>query len=556
MLMYKHFIYILIGICGFILFHQSVLAQDQRTLILSGIDKSYLPSPNLIDSSGAILASQKILKELYRSGYWLANIEQVISNPDTIFIQFHQGRKFDKVIYDLSNLDSIITTFNLDVSSVQYDFSVDRQVQDILTYFENSGHPFVSVVVDSSHLYDDDLFVKLDVDPGMYISYDTIKIEPKGILKDQFLSKYLGVEVGKYYDESVVQGIPLRLENLSFIRLNEVNNTFQLRKSKLTLDLKQKKVNYFDGILGFVPQDEEGQAEFTGELNLSVKNLFQSAKAIDIHWEKLTTNTQKLEASYLHPIFLGTPLDLFFDFEQLRQDTLFSNRTLQIGFQYYPLPRLKVSASYENKLGNELNDTSGQSGNFTIDNYNIGGTIWNLDKKSNPKQGVIFDTRVSLGRKETQNQTEEINSTQYALSANLKMYKKVMKKSVLYLGVSGALIDNQTLYLNDLYRVGGLYSIRGFDEGNFYASTYLYSNIEWRFYTDETSNIFLFYDQAYLEYNIVGGEFKDSPSGIGMGMQFMTNSGVFQLIYGLGRRDNQAFSFSASKIHFGYTALF
>jgi len=555
--MYKQFRYILIGILGFILNQQLVLGQDLRYLCVEGLEDQYTPNKVLVDSAEVVSISNKLTRELYNEGYWLANADDVKFKPDTVFVYFHQGRRFEKVIFDISDLDSLSHSFEPNYQSPIHTLSVVDKIEEILSQFENSGYPFAAVVIDSSLVREDDIFVKLSIDKGMLITFDTISIYPERVLKEQFLNKYLGANIGKRYDESIIESIPLRLENLSFIELNEIKNTFQLRKSKLFLDIKEQKVNYFDGILGFVPKDEDGEVEFTGELNLSVKNLFQSAKAIDIHWEKLTNNTQKLDASYLNPIFLGTPLDLFFNFNQLRQDTLFSNRAIQLGFQYYPLPRLKVSASYKNQLGNELNDTSGQSGNFMVDNYIISGTIWNLDKKTNPKQGFMFNTGLEIGRKESQDQSSEvINSTQYALNGELDLYKRIMSKSVIYFSINGAWLNNKMLYLNDLYRVGGLYSIRGFDEGAFYASKYIYTTIEWRFYTDNVSNFFVFYDQAYLNYTIVGGEFEDTPSGLGAGMEFMTNSGKFQLVYGLGKRDNQSFSFDSSKIHFGYTALF
>jgi hemolysin activation/secretion protein len=115
---------------------------------------------------------------------------------------------------------------------------------------------------------------------------------------------------------------------------------------------------------------------------------------------------------------------------------------------------------------------------------------------------------------------------------------------------------NDNLFLNDLFRLGGLNSLRGFNENFFYASDYFTGTLETRMYIGEYSNIFAFYDQGYVYYNLGQSNNEDTPFGIGLGMNLATNAGVLRLVFALGKSNSQSLDFKFSKIHVGYFATF
>ena len=126
----------------------------------------------------------------------------------------------------------------------------------------------------------------------------------------------------------------------------------------------------------------------------------------------------------------------------------------------------------------------------------------------------------------------------------------------LYSKISGGLMINERLFHNDLYRLGGLNSIRGFNENFFYASRYLLGTLEFRMYFNSISSLFAFYDQSYVYYNLEDSQFNDTPFGIGLGMNIESGNGLFTLVYALGQTQEQPLDFRLSKIHFGYISAF
>ena len=530
-------------------------------VIFEGIDQKYLPKVSKVDSIEIELMKKAVISEMRRDGFWLASLDSLKYTEDTLTILGYQGKSFDaievSIADDKSGLSSLSRFPKIKSHQISSPDQIETEIEELLDYLDASGYPFASLTVDSTNFSGEQLHVYLQLDLGSRITYDSLQVSPSGLVKSSFLSKYLRLEYGKNYDERDMEEVKDRIQHLPFLSLTNMNTSFQLKKAKVALELEPRKVNYFDGILGLVPGREGEGVEVTGELDLSVNNLFQSGKKIDINWTKLEPGSQQLHASYLHPILLGSPLDLYFALDQIRQDTIYSNRSLKLAFDYRPTRQVSMRISYESLLGNELDDQSGASGDFDIDYYGLAVTWHQLDQLYNPKEGFEVEWIGNIGRKSIINSNAPIpESTQYRLQFTLKGYKRIFSRSVIYLASKNGLIFNDYLYLNDLFRLGGLRTVRGFNELEFFASKYALVNLEWRYYLEASSYLVAFYDQSFLAYDILSGDYSDNPAGIGAGMQFMTDRGNFKILYGLGKRDGESFSFANSKIHFGYTAIF
>ena len=102
-----------------------------------------------------------------------------------------------------------------------------------------------------------------------------------------------------------------------------------------------------------------------------------------------------------------------------------------------------------------------------------------------------------------------------------------------------------------MFRLGGLNTIRGFNENQFFASNYILSNVELRIILESRSYLFLFSDQSYLVFDNGATRISDLPIGFGLGLQLGTKSGDFRFAYALGRSKDSSVNFNQSKIHFG-----
>ena len=115
---------------------------------------------------------------------------------------------------------------------------------------------------------------------------------------------------------------------------------------------------------------------------------------------------------------------------------------------------------------------------------------------------------------------------------------------------------NDDLYANELYRIGGLKTLRGMDEASITASSYVISTVEYRFLYEENSNFFLFVDQAWWERHVKDEFSTDTPMGFGLGTTFETKAGLFSLTYALGQQFDNPIQLRGGKVHFGFISLF
>lgn len=563
--MYRQIRKHIISFCFGLLLVGNLFAQPSDSLswvvVFYGIDEKFIPKQMHYDSLELAHTKSAVIAEMRREGYWLASLDSSFIDQDTLKIFGFQGRRFDDVKISIVDDDHAISTLSrfpkLKAERISSPNQIEPEIERLLAYLEMNGYPFATLAMDSSALVDERLMVRLKLDIGTKITYDSLVVRPSGLVKASFLSKYLGLGYGEDYDERDLAQVEDKIQYLPFLNLNQMRTSFQLKQARVELDLTRRKVNYFDGILGLVPGSDGEGVEITGELDLSINNLFQSGKKVEVNWTKLEPGSQQLFASYLHPILLGSPLDFYFALDQIRQDTIYANRSLQVAFDYRPSRSVSMRVSYESLLGNELDDGSGASGDFDIDYYGLSLDWHRLDQLFNPRNGFQFRPSINVGRKSISNAGVPIpESTQYRIRADLEFYKKVNARSVIYLASQNGIIFNDYLYLNDLFRLGGLKTIRGFNELEFFASKYALINLEWRYYIDANSYLVAFYDQSILAYDMLSGSYSDHPSGLGAGMQFNTEQGNFKILYGLGRRNGESYSFATSKIHFGYTAIF
>ena len=124
------------------------------------------------------------------------------------------------------------------------------------------------------------------------------------------------------------------------------------------------------------------------------------------------------------------------------------------------------------------------------------------------------------------------------------------------IGNKSALIQSENIYQNELLRFGGLRLLRGFDEEALTASLYSFMTLEYRFILDRNSYLALFSDGGYYESNTVSGYDKDTPIGIGAGINFETKAGIFSFNYAFGKQRDNPFDLGAAKIHFGFVNIF
>ncbi len=513
--------------------------------------KIYLDSQLVSTSLRHPIDANKFLLNLWKQGYLFA---QVQSQSDTA-TYIYKGEKREFEVRSIN--DSLCFEDNKPL----------QLAASKLEYHNNHGFPFCNVQLTDPRQTGSSLSVNLQIDQGPFVEFDSLVLSKKIRTNQVFIERTLGIERGEPYSESAYRKVDQRMSRMPFLeQVGPKDISFKNGKSSVYLELKEQSSNSFEGVLSLLPNQSTNGLMFTGFVNLHLDNLFYSGKSLSLEWNRFDIQSQSLDFSYHHPFIGGTKLLVGVDFALLKQDTSFISRNFDLAVGTYLTDKGIINFNYH-KSGGTLID--GDSATFTqtgaVDfERNLYGVSFNYGQYAQPvNYGNQFKSFVSVafGDKKI-NENTNINSEAYdSLSQNsrvlmldikLKAQRILAKRTVLFNQMEFGSIVNDRVFSNEVYRLGGLRTLRGFNEQSIYSSQYALSRLELRQYFESRSHFMLFYDQLYTRYD---GK-TDWPLGFGVGFSLSSNRSLFNFAMALGKSKDYPLDLANIKIHFGYISKF
>lgn len=517
-------------------------------------------------------------QELHQAGFLLPRENVVLNSADSLWLRVDSGDRFSWLGLGIGNVDPVLLVkAGVDLrrfSNKPLDYrQVARMMESIISESENRGYPFAALRLDSLQRSGSDFSASLNLDEGPFISFDSIKVTGDSRIKPKFLSNFLQIRYGEPFSQKKVTDGISQIKTLPYLRWEGAPElSFQNEQATLYLPLADRKINSVDGIIGFLPNELDGnKLLITGQVDIALYNLGGRGRNYELHWQRFNQQSQSLLISGWEPLLLGTPIDMGLSFSLLKEDTTFLNRDFRLEFGSRIL-RDGYLKFFTRRQAGDLLAVNGlenltelpNSGDFRFNNYGFNYKHILLDDVFFPRRGMAAALEFSIGNKNILQNTAipselyadiEMKTLQYYLTAMIEKHFYLRPQWGIWTRLSGGVVDNENLFLNDLFRLGGLRTIRGFNENFFFANQYLYLNVEPRFYFDTYSYFMIFADLGSIE-NAVLSLPRDNTFSAGMGLSLETGNGVFNFVYGLGRSNTQEFAFNLSKIHFGYTGRF
>lgn len=568
----------------FFLLSTSCFAQKQFTLQIVEIpDAGVLKKTNYGKSFPNITAREKeihtVMVSLWNRGYLAARTDSIRQDSTNQVVYVNCGQEYKWAHLNPGNVDQEILDYagyrkrNFRGSTFKVR-EVAHMQERILNWCENNGYPFASVRLDSV-LFENDgrINASLYLQKNRFTKIDSIEV--KGNLKtsETFLYSYIGIKPGDAYDESKLQTLSSRLRELSFAKETKPFTVlFTEKYTKLTLFLDKKKAGQFDGIVGIQP-DNDGNVLFTGDVRLKLQNSLRRGELIELNWQRLQTQTQNLKAHFTYPYLFRTPAGVDYSIKLYRRDTSYLHVQQQFGMQYIFYGNTGIRA-YVKNISSSLLSTTGMESLTTLPStadissisYGLGFHLEHLDYRFNPRSGYTADFSWDIGTRTIKKNAGlnpvmyeglKLKTKQYTSVFSLEKFTPVGRRSTIKTGLQGGWIFNSGfLFHNELYRIGGLNTLRGFDEESIYASSYAVATVEYRFLLEENSWWFAFTDLGWYENDSKDAWDTDTPYGFGTGVTFETKAGIFALTYALGSRYGQPIEFKSGKIHVGFIGLF
>ncbi|MGH2665003.1 hypothetical protein [Flavobacterium sp.] len=326
---------------------------------------------------------------------------------------------------------------------------------------------------------------------------------------------------------------------------------FSKDSTKVYVYLEKAKPNSFDGFIGFT-NDDEKKIIVSGYLDLQLQNILNGGEKFNLFWKSDGKNQKTFNGAIEIPYLFKSPLGLKAQLNIFKQDSIFQNTLTGIDLGYYFNYNTKVYLGYQSTESSDIQNTNNTSISDFENSFittHLDFSVFNPDDFLFPDKTLIY-FKIGVG-----NRKSKLNSNnQFFTALNLSHNFYLNKKNSINLTSKNYYLKSDSYIINELYRFGGINSIRGFSEnslqGNVFTSLlteyryaaaqnmYLHSIIDYGYYQDRTSKV------------------TNSLIGLGFGFGIVTKNGLLNLVYANGSTKNQPIKLSNSILHISFRAKF
>lgn len=360
--------------------------------------------------------------------------------------------------------------------------------------------------------------------------------------------KYIaGLKKGTVFNKSKIEKASTAIDALPFastIKPPEV--LFKDKQTTLYLYLEKQKSNNFDGIIGFSTDDVTNKLVFNGYLDLQLNNNLNFGETFILNYKSDGNDQQNFNVKTTLPYILKSPLGVDLGLSIFRQAENFSTTSQLAGLRYQINPSAIATLNYTSTNSSILTDqelTSVDFLDFQKDEISVGSQwkFYQTDALFPVK--ATFGLQLGTGTKKTVLDSEK----QYRVEVNAAYILALNTQNSIYIANSTGFLNSDTFVTNELYRVGGINSIRGFKENSIETNLYSLLNTEYRYRLNRLLYVHSIADLGYLENQLTNS--SSSLYSFGLGTGFYTKTGLLKLSFANGKIQDQDFKFSDLKIH-------
>lgn len=349
----------------------------------------------------------------------------------------------------------------------------------------------------------------------------------------------------------------LKQINNTFDKLQFVNQIkypeilFTTDSTKIFVYVEKSKPNKFDGFIGF-SNDDKSKLTFNGYLDLQLQNILNSGEKFNLYWKNDGNQQTSFNIGTELPYVFKTPIGIKANLRIFKQDSTFQNTLTDLNLGYYFAYNTKAFVGYQKTTSVDIQNTNSFSLNDFTNTFltsSFEHLELNPDSFIFPEKARIF-IKAGTGNRIISSQKTSQFFTQLDLSYNLNLNSK----NSIYLRNQTFYLQSDDYIINELFRFGGINSIRGFNENSLQANAFTGIIAEYRYLL--ASNLYLHSITDFGYFQDKTANIEDRLLGIGFGFGLFTKNGLFNLVYANGSTSDQAIKLSNSIVHISFKTNF
>lgn len=505
-----------------------------------------------------------LLRTLQHQGYIDAFHSLLKKQNDSLFtVNFNLGKPYRtlKIFYpsDIFNLKKLQ---HLSRKATETYFIIPfHKVESVLEYLNseiaNRGKPFSSIhLSEIKSLHGHQLTAHLIINESQTRTVDSIVIKGYKKFPKAFMRYFVGIKRGNLFNKSKLDKKTENLKNLNFAKsIREPEVLFTQEKTTLYFYLEKQNSNTFEGFLGFSTDEKTKKLKLDGNILMRLTNNLNYGESLMLHYRSNGDDQQHFNVELQLPYLLATPFGLNLELDLFRQDTTYTTNSQSAKITYQISPKTGLEIGYKASSSNFLLDNEVLIGQVNKD-YTSGFLTLGMNYMYRNSLSDLFPirTKASLTVGIGNRKFETGGSKQQRLEFSGQHIFFIDRRNSIYLSNKTAALFSKEYVDNELFRFGGINSMRGFEESSLSATSYSSFQSEYRYLLSQYLYIHSIIDFAHLAH--ARQKTKNNLYAIGFGLGLKTKAGLLKVDFANGKTDGESFKFDNTTVHLSLTASF
>lgn len=494
-------------------------------------------------------------------GFLFASGEINKTTIDTLTVKWDFGQKFEALQLQFSLAQfADFKTLNLPVEeqTLLLNFQAYEQFANQLIYaYSEAGLPFVKLQLENIETNNDLIKANLCISSGRERKIGNIYIQPYEKFPRAFLKHHVNIKPGQLFKKETLNRRIERIEAIPFVKsVKRPEVQFTKDSTHIYMYLEKINTNSFDGFIGFSNSDG-GSLELNGYIDLLLINNLNMGESLALNYKNDGRDQQRFRLNADLPFLVSSPFSLEAGLDFFRKDTTFATKQTDVRLNYQLTYQLRVSANSQwLSSTNLLSSPQLENPNELINNFS--GNFYGFGlhfRKRQDQIGAFFNTTkvhlsTFLGKREAEFGTND----QTKLEFFGEHHFKITNRTYFYTAAHFRWLLSDRYLDNELYRFGGIQSIRGFEENSLVASLFGALQTELRYYLSSNLYANSVLDYGYFENELFGS--ADILYSFGFGLGLDTPAGLLRLIFANGTFRSQNFAFNNTQVHLSLSTFF
>ena len=519
----------------------STQKEDLKTIGKIEYQKTHKDTTSIFNEIKTI---SEYLKEI---GYFTNTIDSVSKKNSHYTAYLTLNTKIKQAVIKIEKTTlSILKDFNIIGDSIFISINnLKSTLLNISDVLDTNGKSFSKVQLKNIQIKKDVLYADLDIHPSKKRIINKIIVKGYEGFPKSFLKNYYTIKKNTLFNQKKINDISNATKDLEFIKeIKPPEVLFTKDSTLIYMYLKKVQNNSFDGIVNFV-SDEEGKVLFNGNLDLTLNNVLNTGEKFGLFWNSIGNERQEFKINTEIPYIFNSRFSTGISFSIYKQDSTFLNTKFDTKLSYNIDTRIKIAATYNSESSEKLealiNDNT-----ETFNNYFFGFQFnYNIPKNDafyNNK--FSFDINPAFGVRKLENNT----TNQIKIQSSVSYIWDLNQRHSFYIKNTSGLLSSNSYLDNEIFRLGGANSLRGFNEQSIFTKNFTYFNLEYRYLTSNTSYFYSIIDYGILkDYKLLG---------LGLGYRFKKNNSIFNLNTVIGNSLNDSFKLKNPQLNINWKTFF